>query len=65
MQQLTEMDYAFVQMESNRTPMHISPIIFYDQSGIKGGKVRFKQILDVFARNLHKSAVFRDRKSVV
>jgi len=59
MQQLTEMDYAFVQMESNRTPMHISPIIFYDQSGINSGKVRFKQILEVFAGNLHKSAVFR------
>jgi WS/DGAT/MGAT family acyltransferase len=59
MQQLTEMDYAFVQMESNRTPMHISPIIFYDQSDIKGSKVRFKQILEVFAQNLHKSAIFR------
>ena len=59
MQQLTEMDYAFVQMESNRTPMHISPIIFYDQSGIKGGKVRFKQVLEVFSQNLHKSEVFR------
>jgi diacylglycerol O-acyltransferase / wax synthase len=59
MQQLTELDYAFVQMESNRTPMHISPVIFYDQAGLKSGKVRFKQILDVFASNLHKSAVFR------
>lgn len=59
MQQLTEMDYAFVQMESNRTPMHISPVIFYDQSGIADGPVRFKQVLEVFQRNLHKSAVFR------
>ena len=59
MQQLTEMDYAFVQMESNRTPMHISPVLFYDQSGNANGKVRFKQILAAFARNLHKSAIFR------
>ena len=59
MQQLTELDYAFVQMESNRTPMHISPVIFYDQSGLKRGKVRFKEILTIFERNLHKSAVFR------
>jgi diacylglycerol O-acyltransferase len=59
MQQLTELDYAFVQMESNRTPMHISPVIFYDQSKLKRGKVRFKEVLRVFERNLHKSAVFR------
>ena len=59
MQQLTEIDNAFVQMESNRTPMHISPIIFYDQSKLKRGRVRFKEILKVFERNLHKSAVFR------
>jgi WS/DGAT/MGAT family acyltransferase len=59
MQQLTEMDNAFVQMESNRTPMHISPVIFYDQSGLKRGNVRFKEILKVFERSLPKSAVFR------
>ncbi|NCF19097.1 MAG: wax ester/triacylglycerol synthase family O-acyltransferase [Haliea sp.] len=59
MQQLTEMDYTFVQMESNRTPMHISPVMVYDQSRLKGGKVRFKEILRVFERNLHKSSVFR------
>jgi WS/DGAT/MGAT family acyltransferase len=59
MEQLTEMDYSFVQMESSRTPMHITPVMFYDQSGVKGGQVRFKDILRVFERNLHKSAVFR------
>ena len=59
MQQLTELDNAFVQMESNRTPMHISPVIFYDQSGLERGNVRFKEVLRVFERNLHKSAVFR------
>lgn len=59
MQQLTELDYAFVQMEGNRTPMHITPILFYDQSALKSGKVRFKQILKIFEANLHKSAIFR------
>ena len=59
MQQLTELDNAFVQMESNRTPMHISPVLFYDQSGLKHGKVRFKEILSAFDNNLHKSAIFR------
>jgi len=59
MQQLSEMDANFLQQESARTPMHISPVIVYDQSARAGGKVRFKEILTVFERNLHKSAIFR------
>jgi len=59
MQQLTIMDNVFLQQESNRTPMHISPVIIYDQSGLKRGAVRFKEILTAFERNLPKSAVFR------
>ena len=59
MQQLTELDNTFLQMESSRTPMHITPVIFYDQSSAQGGKVRFKDILEVFRANLHKSKIFR------
>ncbi|PLW68348.1 WS/DGAT/MGAT family O-acyltransferase [Pseudohalioglobus lutimaris] len=59
MEQLTEVDNTFVQMESNRTPMHITPVIFYDQSMAPGGNVRFKDILEVFRCNLHKSKIFR------
>ncbi len=59
MQQLTEMDSNFLQQERVRTPMHISPVIVYDQSERENGKVRFKEILTVFERNLHKSAIFR------
>jgi len=59
MQQLTEMDCNFLQQESVYTPMHISPVIVYDQSHRAGGRVRFKEILTVFERNLHKSAIFR------
>ncbi|MAT91632.1 MAG: wax ester/triacylglycerol synthase family O-acyltransferase [Halioglobus sp.] len=59
MEQLTEMDANFLQQESARTPMHISPVIVYDQSHRPGGKVRYKDILTVFERNLHKSAIFR------
>jgi len=61
MQQLTEMDASFLQQESPQTPMHISPVIVYDQSVRAGGRVRFKEILTVFERNLHKSAIFRRR----
>jgi diacylglycerol O-acyltransferase / wax synthase len=59
MQQLSEMDSNFLQQESASTPMHISPVIVYEQPGGKGGKVRFKDILTVFQRNLHKSSIFR------
>ncbi|MEM9253889.1 MAG: wax ester/triacylglycerol synthase family O-acyltransferase [Pseudomonadota bacterium] len=59
MQQLTEMDSNFLQQESVRTPLHISPVIVYDQSARREGRVRFKEILTVFERNLHKSSIFR------
>jgi diacylglycerol O-acyltransferase len=59
MHQLTEMDSTFLQQESASTPMHISPVIIYDQSRRTGGKLRFKEILTLFQRNLHKSTVFR------
>ncbi|QFU75161.1 wax ester/triacylglycerol synthase family O-acyltransferase [Halioglobus maricola] len=59
MEKLSEMDASFVHQESNRTPMHISPVVIYDQSSRENGKVRFKEILDVFRRNLHKSSIFR------
>lgn len=59
MEQLTEMDNNFLQQESGRTPMHISPVIVYDQSHRKEGKVHYDEILRVFERNLHKSAIFR------
>ncbi|MEH6571400.1 MAG: wax ester/triacylglycerol synthase family O-acyltransferase, partial [Halioglobus sp.] len=59
MQQLSEMDCTFLQQESPRTPMHISPVIVYDQSNVKRGPVRYKEILDVFRNSLHKSTLFR------
>ncbi|MGB1141858.1 MAG: WS/DGAT/MGAT family O-acyltransferase, partial [Halioglobus sp.] len=59
MEQLTEMDANFLAQESVETPMHISPVVIYDQSHRAGGKVRFKEILEVFRRSLHKSAIFR------
>ena len=59
MQQLTALDYMFVQQEAPRTPMHISPVMLYDVSELDRDKIRFKEVLTVFERNLHKSAVFR------
>jgi WS/DGAT/MGAT family acyltransferase len=59
MQQLSELDSNFLQQEGPRTPMHISPVIVYDQSAREGGKVRYEEILTIFERSLHKSAIFR------
>ena len=57
-EQLSGLDYLFIQQESPRTPMHISPVIIYDVSELDR-KLRFKDVLRVFERNLHKSKVFR------
>ena len=59
MEQLSEMDYSLLQMENNRTFQHIAVVMFYDQTAVKGGEVRFKQILKVFERSLPRSRVFR------
>ena len=59
LQKLSDMDASFVHQESPRTPMHISLVVLYDQSQRKGGKLRFKEVLEVFWRNLHKSTIFR------
>lgn len=59
MEQLTEMDYSMIQMESNTTPQHIAMVMFFDQSTAKGGKVRFKEILRAFKNRLHTAPVFR------
>jgi len=53
------MDYSLLQMENNRTFQHIAVVMFYDQAGVKGGEVRFKQILKVFKHSLPRSKVFR------
>ena len=59
MQKLSDMDASFVYQESPSTPMHITLVVVYDQSRRAGGRLRFKEILEVFRRNLHKSTIFR------
>ncbi len=63
MQQLTELDTNFLQQESVCTPMHICPVVIYDQSRRKGGKLKFRDIIQAFERNLHKSTIFRRKLS--
>lgn len=59
MEQLSELDYSMLQIETNRTPQHIAMVMFYDASTVEGGKLRYKDILTVFEGNLQKSPVFR------
>ena len=46
MQQLTGLDASFLYLETPNAPMHISSLAIYDQSTAKGGKVRFKEIIE-------------------
>ena len=61
MQQLTGMDTLFLTQESDRTPLHISPLLIYDPSTAPGGLVRFKDVLRLFASRLHLAPIFRRR----
>ncbi len=59
MEQLSEIDSNFLLQETVNTPMHISPVVIYDPAGRPGGRVRFKEILEIFRANLSRSTVFR------
>lgn len=63
MEQLTEIDYAMLQMDSARTPQLISTLALYDASTLGGGQLDFAAIRDTFSRVVKKSAVFRRRVS--
>jgi WS/DGAT/MGAT family acyltransferase len=61
MQQLTGIDTLFLTQETERTPLHISPLLIYDPSTAPGGRVRFKDILRLFENRLHLAPIFRRR----
>ncbi|MFQ3325215.1 MAG: diacylglycerol O-acyltransferase [Pseudomonadales bacterium] len=48
MQQLSEIDASFLQLESKNTPMHITPVMIYDQSSRKGKEITYQDIYSVF-----------------
>ena len=49
MSQLTALDRMFLTQETQRAPMHISMLAFYDQSTAARGKVRLRDIVAQFA----------------
>lgn len=61
MKLLSGMDSLFLHMEQANQYMHVAGLGIYDPSTAPGGKVRFKQILDFFARRLDSAKVFRRR----
>ena len=61
MQQLSGMDSIFLATERLGVPQHIGGVSLYDQSTAPGGKVRFKDILNIFESRAHLSPIFRRR----
>jgi WS/DGAT/MGAT family acyltransferase len=59
MQQLSGMDNLFIQVERQGLPQHIGGVGIFDPSTAAGGKVRFKDIVDLFASRSHLSPIFR------
>ena len=65
MQQLSGQDAMFLHAEIDGLPQHIGGVSIYDQSTAPGGKVRFKQILNMLERRLHLSPIFRRKLAFV
>lgn len=61
MQQLTALDTLFLSRETERTPLHIAPLLIYDPASAPGGQVRFRDILRVFRDRLHQAPMLRRR----
>ena len=65
MKQLSGLDASFLHMELDGFPQHIGGVGIYNQSSVPGGKVRFKQILQMLESRLHLSPVFRRKLEFV
>jgi len=60
-EQLSGMDASFLNLETARTPFHVSGLAIYDQSSAPGRRVRFKGILANIQTRLHLARCFRQR----
>jgi diacylglycerol O-acyltransferase len=65
MRQLTSLDSAFIYLEGEGKHNHLTGVYVYDQSTAKGGKIRFKEILEHVSSRLHLSPVFRQKLAAV
>lgn len=53
MRQLSALDRLFLTREDPRTPAHLSALLFYSQQTAPGGRVRLRDIVNVFAERAH------------
>ncbi len=65
MQQLSGLDATFLNLETARTPLHISGMAIYDQSSAPEGLVTFKGILRNLESRLHLARCFRQKLAMV
>ncbi|MGI9592464.1 MAG: WS/DGAT/MGAT family O-acyltransferase [Myxococcota bacterium] len=65
MQQLSGLDATFLNMETGRTPLHVSGLGIYDQSSASEGLVTFKGILRNLEARLHLARCFRQKLATV
>ncbi|CAA0093519.1 Putative diacyglycerol O-acyltransferase [Zhongshania aliphaticivorans] len=59
MKQLSPTDTLFVNLETPRTPLHISSLQVYDPPAAGENPVRFKDVLQRYEQRLGRSSVFR------
>ncbi len=52
MEQLSGLDALFLHAEMHGMPMHLSLLSIYDPASSPSGKVEFRQILDLFEKNI-------------
>ena len=61
MEQLSALDASFLYLETPNSPMHIGGMVIYDQSTVKGGHLRFKEIMSNIEKRLPRSRTFRQK----
>ncbi len=61
MEQLSSVDATFIQAENPALPMHISSVSIYDPSSAPGGKVRFKDVIQLYEEAIYEVPLLRRR----
>jgi diacylglycerol O-acyltransferase len=59
MRTISGIDSLFLEQETPQQHMHVGGLGIYDPSTAPGGKVRFKQVLEYFTRQMSKHPVYR------
>ena len=61
MQQLDRTDIRLLEREALGHPQHFSLVLIYEPPAAPFGQYHYREILNVFKRSLHRSAVLRRR----